>query len=198
MTTLSIESRFESTPSRSIRDSRDFGFSGHASRVMEAALEILRQGEILLASVNDETYTRRIPVVFNGSIGGHYRHCLDHFASLLAGLGEGLIDYDHRRRDPRIETETEFALAVTRRLKNSIEAIDPYMLDAPVSARCEVSYDHGNSPVTGSTYGREFVYAIAHAIHHYALVSVIARLMNVELPSDFGVAPSTVVYRKSA
>ncbi len=72
------------------------------------------------------------------------------------------------------------------------------MLDAPVSARCEVSYDHGNSPVTGSTYGREFVYAIAHAIHHYALVSVIARLMNVELPSDFGVAPSTVVYRKSA
>jgi hypothetical protein len=61
-----------------------------------------------------------------------------------------------------------------------------------------VSYVHGDSSVTGSTYGREFVYSIAHAIHHYALISVMARLTQTELPPGFGVAPSTLAHRKAA
>ena len=63
-----------------------------------------------------------------------------------------------------------------------------------VRARCEVSYAPGDSPVTGSTVGREMVYAIAHAIHHFALISVMARMMGVKLPEHFGVAPSTVAH----
>ena len=66
-----------------------------------------------------------------------------------------------------------------------------------MKARCEVSYAHGDSPVTGSTFGREMVYAIAHAIHHYALISIMARLMEVSLPEHFGVAPSTVAQQKA-
>ena len=54
---------------------------------------------------------------------------------------------------------------------------------------------HGDSPLTLSTYGRELVYAIAHAIHHYALISVMARLLEVVLPAHFGVAPSTVAHQ---
>ena len=38
------------------------------------------------------------------------------------------------------------------------------------------------------------VYAIAHAIHHYALISVMSRLMDANLPEHFGVAPSTVAH----
>ncbi len=63
-------------------------------------------------------------------------------------------------------------------------------------ARCEVSYAHGDSPVTGSTFGREMVYSVAHAIHHYALISIMARLMDAKLPEHFGVAPSTVAHQK--
>ena len=48
--------------------------------------------------------------------------------------------------------------------------------------------------MTGSTFGRELVYAIAHAIHHYALISVMARLLDVRLPPHFGIAPSTVAH----
>ena len=40
------------------------------------------------------------------------------------------------------------------------------------------------------------VYSIAHAIHHYALISVMARLMEVKLPMNFGVAPSTVAHNE--
>ena len=166
-----------------------------ARRIVEAAVAILEQGEDLLCALSAESYTRRVPLAFNACIGGHYRHCLDHFSSLLRGLDADEVDYDHRERDARIESQPDFALALTRQMRVQLEQLPPGTLDAPVKARCEVSYAHGNSPVTGSTFGRELVYAIAHAIHHYALISIMARLMNANLPEHFGVAPSTVAHQ---
>jgi uncharacterized damage-inducible protein DinB len=166
-----------------------------ARRILDAALVILAQGEDLLRALSAESYTRRVPHAFNASIGGHYRHCLDHFSSLLRGLDADEVDYDHRERDARIESQPEYALAITRHIREQLEELPPGTLRAPVRARCEVSYAHGDSPVTGSTFGREMVYAIAHAIHHYALISVMARLMDAKLPEHFGVAPSTVAHQ---
>jgi len=148
----------------------------------------------LLRALSAETYTRRVPLAFNACIGGHYRHCLDHFTSLLRGLDADTVDYDHRERDVRIESQPGFALALTQQMRAQLERLPLGALDTRVRARCEVSYAHGDSPVTGSTFGRELVYAIAHAIHHYALVSVMARLMDAKLPEHFGVAPSTVAH----
>jgi uncharacterized damage-inducible protein DinB len=163
-------------------------------RILNAAVAILRQGEDLLCALSAESYKQRVPVAFSGSIGGHYRHCLDHFTSLLRGLDADEVDYDHRQRDMRIESDPDFALGLTREIRGRLERLPLGALSAPVKARCEVSYAHGNSPVTKSTFGREMVYAIAHAIHHYALISVMARLTGAQLPEHFGVAPSTVAH----
>ncbi len=168
-----------------------------ARRILDAARAILAQGEDLLRALSAECYTRRVPLAFHASIGGHYRHCLDHFSSLLRGLDADEVDYDHRERDARIESQPDYALAITRRIREQLEQLPPGTLRAPVRARCEVSYAHGDSPVTGSTFGREMAYAIAHAIHHYALISVMARLMEANLPEHFGVAPSTLAHQKA-
>jgi uncharacterized damage-inducible protein DinB len=165
-----------------------------ARRIMGAAIAILAQGKDLLRALSAETYARRVPLAFNACIGGHYRHCLDHFTSLLRGLDADTVDYDHRERDARIESQPDFALALTQQVRAQLERLPLGALDTPVRARCEVSYAHGDSPVTGSTFGRELVYAIAHAIHHYALISVMTRLMGASLPEHFGVAPSTVAH----
>lgn len=170
---------------------------GHAQRIVEAAVDILCQGEDLLRALTPESYTKRVPAVFDASIGGHYRHCLDHFTSLLRALDADEVDYDHRKRDPRIETQPQFALMLTMQMRRTLTELVPDTLCHEVNARCEVSYDHGNSPVTKSTLARELVYCIAHAIHHYALISVMARLMAVTLPEHFGVAPSTVAHQRS-
>jgi hypothetical protein len=166
-----------------------------ARRIVDAAVSILSQGEDLLRALSVESYTQRVPQAFNACIGGHYRHCLDHFTSLLRGLDADEVDYDHRDRDRRIESQPGFALALTGQIRSGLEQVPLVALDTPVNARCEVSYAHGNSPLTGSTFGRELVYAIAHAIHHYALISIMARLMEVKLPEHFGVAPSTVAHQ---
>ena len=171
--------------------------SADERRVFDAAVAILAQGEDLLRALSAEAYIRRVPRAFNGCIGGHYRHCLDHFTSLLRGLDADEVDYDHRQRDARIESQPDFALALTRQMRARLEQLPLSAFDTPIKARCEVSYAHGDSPVTGSTFGREMVYAIAHAIHHYALISIMARLMEVSLPEHFGVAPSTVAQQKA-
>lgn len=168
--------------------------SDTARRIVKAAIAILAQGEELVRALPVETYTLRVPLAFNACIGAHYRHCLDHFSSLLRALDADTVDYDQRARDVRLESQPDFALALTRQMRAQLERLPLGALDLPVRARCEVSYAQGDSPVTGSTFGREMVYAIAHAIHHYALISVMARLMDAKLPEHFGVAPSTLAH----
>ncbi|MFN0068909.1 MAG: DinB family protein [Limisphaerales bacterium] len=170
--------------------------AGDAARLLAAADEILRQGELLLGALDAATYARRVPAVFNASLGGHYRHCLDHFASWSRALDADVVDYDDRRRDPRLEADPACALAQTRELRGMLAKLDADALAAPIRARCEVSYAHGASPVTASSCGRELAYAIAHAIHHYALIAVMARLLEIPLPAEFGVAPSTVAHQR--
>lgn len=168
--------------------------SGDARRIVTAALAILAQGEELLRSLPVGSYTRIVPQAFDACIGGHYRHCLDHFTSLLRGLDADELNYDQRERDVRIESQPEFALAATRQLRAELERLPIGALAAPVRVRCQVGYAHGDSPVTSSTFGRELVYVIAHAIHHFALISIMARLLDLKLPVHFGVAPSTAAH----
>src|SRR5262249_39739208 len=61
-------------------------------RILGAAVEILKQGEDLLTVLTPERYTKSVPLAFHGSIGGHYRHCLDHFTSLLHALDSDVVD----------------------------------------------------------------------------------------------------------
>jgi hypothetical protein len=165
-----------------------------ARRILAGADAVLAQGAELLAGMSAQAYARKLIVAHNASIGGHFRHCLDHFSSLLTGLDSSYIDYDHRKRDFRVETDPVFALELTRQIRVGLAALLPDRLGESVTARCEVSYAHGQSPETRSTLGREVVYSIAHAIHHYALIAVMARLIEVPLPAHFGIAPSTVVH----
>ena len=142
-------------------------------RILDAARAILLQGAALLSSVQPELYSRKLPLVFNASIGGHYRHCLDHFSSVIHGLDTNEVDYDHRKRDARIENDPEYALFVTQQILETLSSLPPESMVTPVVTLCEVSYEHGAAPRTTSTLGREIVYSIAHAIHHYALIAML-------------------------
>jgi uncharacterized damage-inducible protein DinB len=164
--------------------------------LMQAALTILEQGEQLLLLVPGPAYVQPSALVFNASIGGHYRHCLDHFGSFLNGLAKGVIDYDQRERDPVIERNRDAARSLTRSLRDRLESIGESALQLPVRVRGTVSYGPECSPTSESSATRELAYVIAHAIHHFALIAVIARLNGVALPEDFGMAPSTLAYRR--
>ena len=163
--------------------------------ILNGVAEVLRQGEMLLRALDDAAYTTRVSGAFNASIGGHYRHCLDHFQSLLDALDADEVNYDHRKRDPRIETARDFAVSETRRIFQGVESIPDEWLTRAVLARSKVSYGDEEAPVMPSTIGRELMYAVAHAIHHYALIGVMCGMQGVPLPAGFGVAPSTLKHQ---
>jgi hypothetical protein len=164
------------------------------SPLHEAIAEVLRQGESLLNSLSDENYTRKLPTVLGSTVGSHYRHCLDHFQSLLRGLDAHEINYDNRERNSRIEKDRAYGLSETQRILHAFGSIPTPFLKCPINIRSKINYDIDAAPLIGSTVGREVMYAVAHAIHHYALIAVMCGILDVPVPVGFGVAPSTLKY----
>ena len=160
-----------------------------------SVIETLQQGETLLAEISDEFFARKVPVAFHASMGGHYRHCLDHFRSLLDAAAAGDLNYDHRERGTLVENDRFAALNATRELRAGYEKLNPALLARHLNVTCKTSYAASGSQVSPSTVGREVMYAVAHAVHHYALIGVMAGIMGVKLPPGFGIAPSTLKHQ---
>jgi len=158
--------------------------------------EILSQGESLLTTLDDATYTKALPIAFDATVGAHYRHCLDHVEKLLEGVKAGEIDYDARKRDPLTETSRKVALSKTRDLGQRIRKLCEADPSTPLVMRCRSSYSIEEVPAVPTTLEREIIFCISHAIHHYALIAVMCRDMGVVLPEGFGTAPSTLRHRR--
>jgi len=163
--------------------------------LIDAVIEVLNQGETLLGEIDNDNYVRKLPAAFNASIGGHYRHCLDHFRSLLDAAVAGDLNYDHRKRGTLIESDRFAALNATRVLREAYQQLSTGGLDRGLNVTCKTSYAASGSQVSPSTVGREIMYVVAHAVHHYALIGIMGGLMGLKMPGGFGVAPSTMKHQ---
>jgi hypothetical protein len=166
------------------------------SELLESVLETLHQGEALLLEISPENWARKIPLAFDASIGGHYRHCLDHFRNLLKAAASGDLNYDQRERGTPVESDPQAALEATRELIAGYEVLDPQVVTRPLNVVCKTSYATRGSQSASSSVGREIMYSVAHAVHHYALIAFMARHMNLPLSDGFGIAPSTLKYQR--
>lgn len=158
-------------------------------------LRCLQQGLRLLTEIGDELYRGRGHSHLGSGIGPHIRHTLDHYACLLAGLPTGKIDYDARQRNPQLERNREFA---RQQFEHVIH--DFKQLTAPPELPLAVKVDSGSHDDAAnwsrSTLKREMQYLVSHTIHHYAIIAILLRTQGWELSEGFGVAPSTLNYRK--
>ena len=164
--------------------------------LIESVVEVLDQGEALLSELENDHYIRKLPMAFNASIGGHYRHCLDHFRSLLGSATAGDLNYDHRERGTLVETDRFAALNATRELRAAYQCLSAACLGRELLVTCKTSYTASASQTAPSSIAREIMYAVAHAVHHYALIGIMGGLMGLRMPPGFGVAPSTVKYQR--
>lgn len=153
----------------------------------------LQQAARLLQSLTDDSYGRSDDATYGSALGGHVRHCLDHYANFLAGLAAGRIDYDARERDPRIEKDRAAALA---RIEEILRALPSVREDRPVQVKMDCGDDTDPSSWwSDSTIRRELQFLISHTVHHYALIRLILKFQGLDTGPDFGVAPSTLRYQ---
>ena len=162
-----------------------------------ASQDVLLQALGLLFKIWDATYSRMAEAPYSASIGGHYRHILEQFQGLVRGIRSGEINYDARERNPRLETEVTYATIATCDVLRAIKNYTEESLARPCKVVSSVSYRSGVTSVTESNIGRELAYCVGHAIHHYAIVRLICSHLGVEVPKEFGIAPSTLKSRSS-
>ena len=158
---------------------------------------ILSQLGSFISGLEPSVYTRDSEVVKGGTLGKHVRHILDHFQGAICTPSGEVIDYDHRDRGTAVETEASAANEQIGSLRSAMNAFDAEALAEPVTTRVMCSSD-GVCEELGSTRAREIFFAMHHAIHHNAMIKSIAREFGVELPHDFGTAPSTLNFEKTS
>lgn len=143
----------------------------------------------LLNQLSQEEYSKSCFELSGSSIGEHTRHIVEMFQCLVRNYDSAIVNYDKRDRDKLIETNTSFAVQMILDIKNSI---------SKENKNLELHQDiDGKSVNIQSNYYRELLYNLEHCIHHQALIKVaILKCESVAVDDNFGVARSTIEYRK--
>jgi hypothetical protein len=160
--------------------------------LIDAIEDVLRQGCVLLDSTSEKTYTSPLAGASSGTIGAHYRHVLEHFVCVLEGLTNGQINYDARKRDIQIESSITYARIVTEALLEDFRSVSQDLFERECRVIYTVAYGEGKPEEVRSTVAREIMFSVGHAIHHYAIIKLLSAGFGVQLPYEFGVAPSTL------
>lgn len=157
-----------------------------------AVKDVLEQGCTFLDRVTDEIYARQMVGPFAAPLGAHYRHVLDHFLCLTEGIRTGRVNYDQRRRNPQLESSVAYARFVTEGLIDELGGLSREVLQRDCIVTYSVGYGDGDAEPVRSNLAREVMFCVGHAIHHYALLKLLCAGEGVNLPYEFGVAPSTL------
>jgi uncharacterized damage-inducible protein DinB len=131
----------------------------------------------------------------SSSIGTHMRHIVERISCVLDGLETGVVEYDRRARDTRLETSPEAAGRAMLRLQQSLDNLAP---GCAANLRVSESVHEDQPPVTvASSLDRELMSLVSHTIHHLAIIAMLARSQGITLPDSVGKAPSTILYERS-
>jgi hypothetical protein len=141
-----------------------------------------------LTLVSKELYTKPSVFLDNGTIGKHTRHIIELVQCLIIGYASGKVNYDKRERNLTIETDVDFAIECLNGCIAQINKADKKIM---------LAYEIGEKTITTTTtYFREIMYNIEHCTHHQALIKVAFNEFKISIDKNFGVATSTIKYRK--
>ena len=149
----------------------------------------------LLQQLPSNLYAAPKEILSGATIGQHFRHILEFYICLEKGAKTEMVCYDERERNILIETSKAYAM-------NFIEKIIRFLTSLKVDQSLMLKANYSNNPEEHTTFNtslyRELVYALDHTVHHLAIIKIAlsGEDANVQMDNNFGVAPSTIRYRK--
>lgn len=150
----------------------------------------LLQLSVLLQQMTDEFYTMPVTELGGASVGEHIRHIIELYECLLSRYDEGVVNYDDRKRDKTLQNSKAAA-------SDRIEVVSAALLKQNKNLILQQMVG-GSIMEFESNYYRELLYNFEHTIHHQALIKVaLINIKDIAISEDFGVAPSTLEYRKN-
>lgn len=166
-------------------------------QLAQATHSILKQVEFVIEQIEEKDYTKPVDVFNNSTIGQHFRHTLEFFQCLMHGYKKGVVSYDKRNHDKRIENDKVLALQLITETCDFINSCD---MGKPLTLEVNYELSGEGDVLVESNMAREITYNIEHAIHHMAIIKIGLKVIcpYVELPYGFGVAVSTLRYNNEA
>jgi len=153
---------------------------------------LLIQLENSVSELSDEQFCTPIPLLGHSTIGQHIRHILEFYIELGNGYRNGIIDYDGRKRDHNLQTLRESAILKIQQISQLIK-----LENKELKVVVELDPEDECKQQLPTNYFRELMYNLEHTVHHMALIRVgISLTSTIVLPEDFGVAASTIKYKK--
>ena len=160
--------------------------------IQQSVHNIFNQMEDSLVQLSDEQYCQKIETLSGASIGQHVRHVVEIFVCLQDGFTTGVVNYEKRKRDIAMETSKETAINAMNKINSSLHTENKSLV-------LELGFDENNNELNKipTNYFREIAYSLEHTIHHMALIKIgINEISKIKLPDGYGVASSTIKYRK--
>lgn len=162
--------------------------------LIEPIKQTLQELMDVLSLANNEQFSRSLSIFSGASVGMHARHIVEFYQCLLTqSIDNQIVDYNKRERDMALQTRIDYFSFTISQVINSLENLDEAIINTPLSI---VSESEDKIPIH-SSLARELHYNLEHTIHHAALIKIGLLSMNPEwqIPSSFGVAPSTRRYQ---
>lgn len=145
--------------------------------------------------MSNEDFSKKIEVLFHGTIGQQVRHVLEFYLCVFSGIKNGSICYDERKRDLRLETDKAYAVQCLETILHKLENLEN---DAEIKLKVCLSKENNEFSAINSSIDRELVYCFDHSVHHQALIKIALQELQFNLDDDtFGIAPSTIKYMNS-
>lgn len=155
--------------------------------IKDCITNLMEQQELLL-KLSDKQYQHQSELLSGASIGQHLRHVVEFYDCLLNGLSQEKINYEKRARSLELENNRKTAI-------KKISSIIDQLLSLELNSRLYLEIE---DTIIATSVERELYYNLEHSIHHQALIKVGLKEQNIGnmVNADFGVAPSTLKYRK--
>ena len=159
-------------------------------KLQNDAKDILIQLANTINLLNLNEYSYKIELLSNATIGEHTRHIIELFQQLLSGYESGNINYDNRKRDIRLEQNIDFAIKTIGNIITELHKENKKLKIITLSSN--------KQSIIKSNFERELLHNIEHCIHHQAIIKIgLLYLKKTDIHKHFGVAKSTIKYRKT-
>lgn len=162
-------------------------------RLVAYNLSVLEKLDGILSQLDSEAISTPYDLLFGSTIGQHFRHILEFYECLLAGLPACYFSYDRRKRNLMIETDV---LTARLSIRNSIAGLAGLTTDLNLTMDSELP---GEPEMVShqTTLSRELAYVADHGVHHLAIIRIALEQFypQVVIDGNVGVAASTINYR---
>lgn len=164
--------------------------------ILEANKWTLARLKAFLDQLTDHDYQQPLDIFNGSSLGEHTRHIIEFYRCLISQRNYIVVNYDLRERKQLLQQSTVEAKKALDMITAELDGLE---LDAPLMLEFNPAAHEGKPETILTNLHRELHYVLDHTIHHMALIKAGVRtdFPQLALPTDFGVAPSTIRSRSN-